>query len=636
MSGISTVININNGIRVKDFQRMMDIINHRGPDGVGYYLCGINFDSYAYDNNLTKEEYDNSYFLGMGHRALITDDTFFDSRQPLWVDEYTIIFDGNIYNYIDIKNELEDKGYVFNTNSDTEIIIKAYKEWGEECVNRFNGEWAFIIWDKKNFKMFCSRDRLGIKPFYYYMTDEEFIVSSEIKQILEYGVKPKVNEKVLFTFLFYGIENFSNETFFGNILSLSGGENLSISIETDKKVFGIKRYRYWKLDYKKKFTGDFEPASEYIGIALNNSIKYRLNTTKKVGSLLSGGLDSSSIVALACKELNKMDINPVSYETFTACYDEDTEVDERYYSDLVVEASGCSNTKVKPTTNKIKSDFKRLVWHQEEPFGGFSIFAGWCVMEQVKQSGVRVLLDGQGGDETLLGYERYYAFMLKDLLKNFKFKDAINAYKLSAENSGLTKKTLFAYLIYFNSIKVRKRRLKFKNKKFLSSSFASKFLNIDIVDHLLKFKGLDEALENAITNSISHLLKFVDRNTSAHSIESRLPFLDIDFIEKAVNIPNDYKLRDGWTKACLRRYMEGKMPQEVVYRKNKLGFSVPQEKWLNELNDYFSDMLLDDCLSHRFFNMEYIRESFKNKTNSDARFKFIIIELWMRTFDIQE
>lgn len=647
MSGISGVLDLNSRLNINNIKIMTDIIRHRGPDDEGFYLCG-DTEEFAYGKDTIIEAKDsemisinklnnNDYFLALGHRMLCVMEIDFIGHQPMEYSDIVITFDGEIYNYLELKIELMNYGYIFETNSDAEVIIKAYKYWGENCVKHFNGIWAFVLWDKSNSKLFCSRDRLGVKPFYYYLDENNFVFGSEIKQIITYGIQPMVNEKILFTFLFYGINDFSEETFFKGILALKGGHNISLTMSADKKTFKFNKYMYWELDkVEDKQFGSFEKESTNIGNALEESIRLRLRGDVEVGSCLSGGLDSSSIVTLACNELanNKCDIK--SFKTFTSCYDDAKEADERFYSDLVVENCDCSNIEIRPNIMKIKTDFESLVWHQDEPFESLSIFASWCVMEEVANNKVKVLLDGQGGDETLLGYERFYVYSIKDKIKKLKFLEAVKEFRLSRENSRLSIKMLTLYLVYFNSIIIRKTRLKLKSYKFLNSKFQSKLINADIVDNMIKISNLSESQGVELNQSISNLLRYEDRNSMAYSIQSRVPFLDYEFVQKSFDLPSHYKLREGWTKAPLRKYMEEKMPRDVVYRKNKLGFSVPQERWINELSDYFMDTLLDNPRSERYFNMNSIKMIFKNKTNSDMRFKFIMIETWMRVFNINE
>ncbi|MBM7560888.1 asparagine synthase (glutamine-hydrolyzing) [Fusibacter tunisiensis] len=647
MCGIAGVLNLDKSLYINRFKKMSDVIKHRGPDDEGFYFYNEDQEIFAFGNDTLaeiKEELgysidnivDSNYNLALAHRRLSIIDTSSKGHQPMCSSNIVITYNGEIYNYIEIREELKREGYYFKTEGDTEVLINAYLHWGEECVKQFNGMWSFAIWDKAKKLLFCSRDRLGEKPFYYYKDNEKIVFGSEIKQLFEYGLEPRVNEKTLFTFLFYGIHDHSDETFFENVFTLQGGYNMIIQLEENTSTLSINKYKYWDLDNRiNNITTSFERSAESIGNQLEKSISLRLRSDVEVGSCLSGGLDSSSVVSIATNQLKKQGYNVSNFNTFTACYDDSKEVDERYYSDMIVKESGCSNFKVKPSEKKLKEDFEKLVWHQEEPFGSLSIFAGWCVMERVKTNNVKVLLDGQGGDETLLGYERFYAYHLKTMLSKFEFKRFAKEFALSSKNSRLTLKDLFGYFIYFNNKNIRKKRLTYKTSKFLNSNFSAQYKTQNIVDDMLEFKSIEEVQKNELARAIGHLLRYEDRNSMAHSIEARVPFLDHTFVETAASIPNKYKLKDGWTKAVLRKYMEDKMPKEVTYRKNKLGFSVPQKKWLDELNDYFKETLLDNPRSTKYFNIDYVREIFDKKTNHDFRFKFIVVETWMRVFDVK-
>ncbi|MFA9375913.1 MAG: asparagine synthase (glutamine-hydrolyzing) [Lachnotalea sp.] len=646
MCGIAGAINLEQGIDISKFQNMTSIIKHRGPDDEGFYFSNEEDEVFAYSEDTINEvksklEYSvdalikSKYNIALGHRRLSIIDISPSGHQPMSFSDIVIVYNGEIYNYLEIKEELLKNGFTFVTKGDTEVIINAYLHWGEKCVEHFNGMWAFAIWDKRNSKLFCSRDRLGEKPFFYQFSKNTITFGSEIKQIIEYGIKPIVNDEIMHTFLVSGIHDFSEETFFEGIYNLPGGNNMSIKIDLEKNIIGINKYEYWNLDDSKyksnnKNNVSFEEYSKITGSLLEKSIELRLRSDVEVGSCLSGGLDSSSVVTLACA---KLDEKRLCFKTFTATYNEHKEVDEKYYSDLVVKDVGCKNTKVKPNVNKLKSDFEKLVWHQDEPFGSMGIFASWCVMEAANKEKVKVLLDGQGGDETLLGYERFYAYILRDKLFKLNFKEFVNELNLSSDNSKLSFKNVIAYFFYFNNKMIRKSRLFLKANKFMDKKFLKEY-NLKKVNNILSFKTIEGAQMAELKKFISHLLRYEDRNSMAHSIEARVPFLETKFVEETLMIPNEFKLRDGWTKAMLREFMKDKMPMEVVYRKNKLGFSVPQQAWLNELNDYFKEYLLEKSLSSKYFDVDYIKKIFDNKTNSDLRFKFIMVESWMRVFNI--
>lgn len=643
MCGISGVLTLDY-VKINKIKNMNNCIEHRGPDDEGFFFWNKEKEIFAYGEDTVLEEKENldssidklkgkEFNLGFGHRRLSIIDVTSSAHQPMNYDEITITYNGEIYNYIELRNELLALGYKFETEGDTEVIIKSYLEWGESCVNYFNGMWAFSIWDKNKQRLFCSRDRLGEKPFYYYFNNKEFIFGSEIKQIIEYGVEPLVNENTMAIYLISGIHDVNEETFFKDIYVLQGGYNISIEFDNSRQIIELNKYKYWNVEDKSnELSLNFIESAKLIGSCLDKSIELRLRSDVEVGSCLSGGLDSSSVVTIAT---NKLEKDRKLFKTFTACYDNNKDIDERYYSDLIVKNSDCLNIKVKPNSEKLKKDFERLVWHQEEPFGSMGVFASWCVMESAHKEGIKVLLDGQGGDETLLGYERFYAYLLKDKLFKFKFKDFVKEYKLASENSRLSIYMLISYFFYFNNPRIRKMKLNLNSKKYLKKDFFGKYKKMNNIINLLYFKSIKEAQKAEINTFISHLLRYEDRNSMAHSIESRVPFLDPNLVETALSIPGENKLKDGWTKALLREYMNDKMPTEVTYRKNKLGFSVPQKLWIDELNEYFKATLLQNPRSVKYFNIEYIKKIFQDKTNENIRFKFIMVETWMRVFDIK-
>lgn len=424
MCGIAGIINAKGKLSKDKLQEMCKAIRHRGPDDEGYFLFSqsqgelyaFGEDTFGLSRKGLKDIKSISLddiSVGFGHRRLSIVDISEFGHQPMSIEGITISYNGEIFNYEEIRKVLIDAGYQFQTNGDTEVIIKSYMHWGEDCVNHFNGMWAFAIFDQAKKKVFCSRDRFGIKPFYYYHTEEEIVFGSEIKQILATGVEAYVNEAILFTHLVYKLEDHCRETFFENIFALEPGHSMIIQWDPAIKVL---HYRYWELRKDDRYRSlTFEESAKMIGKKLEDSIRLRLSAEVEVGSCLSGGLDSSSIVSLVCRMLSSNEVS--QFKTFSACYDGHHEVDERFFSRKIVEDTGCKNFEVKPSGEKIISDFEKLVWHQDEPCGGLSIIASWCVMERASKEGVKVLLDGQGGDETLLGYE---IFLLLNCWKIFR------------------------------------------------------------------------------------------------------------------------------------------------------------------------------------------------------------------------
>ena len=649
MCGSTGYVNLKKKIDNSLFAKMNNIIKHRGPDDEGYVLINENKTTNAsgYDTvDILKEKYKNinemtnGYNIILGHRRLSILDLSEKGHQPMQDESgnIQIVFNGEIYNYIEIRDELKEKGYIFNTNCDTEVIVNAYKEWGTNCVNRFNGMWAFALYDKKQSKIFCSRDRFGIKPFYYYLDEEKIIFASEIKQIIEdKTIKRIANDKVIFNYLFYGKDDYNAETFFKSIYSLLPSHNLEIKLDFNNNSFETKIYRYYDLE-KKKIQNSEQINIKELNDELERSIRYRLRSDIPVGSCLSGGLDSSSIVTKACKELEKKQKNKI-FETFTSCYDENPEIDERFYSQKVVQRAGCKENLVFPNKENLKEDIEKVIWHQDTPFPTLSIYAQWCVMREANKKGIKVLLDGQGGDETLLGYERYVVFLLKDNLKKLKLKCFYKNYKLYKSSYHLTFSRMMQYLLYFSNnhfLQYLTRYIKSKKMNCLNKEFFKTHKkNKDYLKNM-NFKNWFELQETEICHSnLIPLLRYEDRNSMAFSIETRVPFLDYQLIEKEMQIPLEHKIKNGYTKNILREIMKDEMDEEVVFRKNKLGFAAPQKNWINELDESYIYEFINNMKTKKYFNEKTIKEIFEKKINDEMRWKFLSLEIWIKVYDVK-
>ncbi|MGJ0302845.1 asparagine synthase (glutamine-hydrolyzing) [Aliarcobacter cryaerophilus] len=554
MCGISGIINKNTSkVDNKEIQKINDLITHRGPDSEGFY----------FEKN-----------FAFGHRRLSILDLSIDGHQPMhYLDKYTITYNGEVYNYLEIKDELLKNGYIFKSHTDTEVILASYDKWGEECVNKFNGMWAFAIYDKEKEIIFCSRDRFGVKPFYYTQVENKFIFGSEIKQLLEFYEKRFVNKKILMDFLIIGYENHTNETFFENIFKLQESHNLIYDLR--KNTFQIKRY----YDIKQtEINLDENSSVNLYKSKFMNSIELRLRSDVKVGTCLSGGLDSSSIAAIA-SSMYKKDSN----EKFIAIHAKSSEndSDESFFAKEVATSCNLDLKIVEPTKDEFINSIDDVIYTQEEPFGSPSIFMQYFVMKKAKEIGCTVLLDGQGGDETLVGYERYYPSYLMSL----GFFNLIKEFFNSSKNSKLSKKQLFAYFVYFTKAKIRIKRLQVKN-----SFIKAKYFNLASFDILEKnsknYLNLFELQHQEIFyTQMPHLLRYEDRNSMRHSIETRLPFIDFRVVETVLSINNKYKIKDGWTKYILRRTIDKILPNSIVWRKNKFGFEAPTKCWVNSIED---------------------------------------------------
>jgi asparagine synthase (glutamine-hydrolysing) len=401
MCGIAGIVSANGF----DPQHLVDathLVKHRGPDGYGFaYFClspDCRGQVILNEDRVPAER----AIVGLGHRRLAILDLSPSGSQPMQTRDgmLTVVFSGEIYNYLEIREELKGLGCVFRTGTDTEVVLQAYRRWGHECLQRFNGMWSFAVWDSRRQRLFCARDRFGIKPFYYYGDSERFLFASEIKQLLHFSDVPRrMNAARVWDYVEFGILSHGEETLFQDIRELRGGHSLTLDMTSGNMSPVIDRY--WDLELRSSSELSEEAARERFLETFKDAVRIRLRSDVPVGSCLSGGLDSSSIVAVA-RELANHD----NFHTFSACFD-DPRLDERPYIEEAVSATQVKPHFVFPGVTEFRESLERLLWHQDEPIAGSSVFAQEAVMERARGEGVPVLLDGQGGDETLCGYRKF-------------------------------------------------------------------------------------------------------------------------------------------------------------------------------------------------------------------------------------
>lgn len=640
MCGIAGILNLDNKpINIRTLVKMTEIVNHRGPDDRGIVL----FNPKMSDGKLGVIEYkDKELKLGeagdgrfncsvaFGHTRLSILDLSELGHQPmsnmdgsLW-----IVHNGEVYNYLELRAELISKGYKFRSNTDTEVILNAYQEWGQECLNKFNGMWAFAIWDRRKRSLFCARDRFGVKPFYYYLAENVFIFVSEIKQILEYEeYRRKPNEKMIYDYLVIGLENHTSETFFNDIYQLRGGEFAVLNFGT--RTFEKKRfYDLNKICVTNKKEQD---GYELFSKIFTDSVNLRLRSDVPVGSCLSGGLDSSAVVSVGSALLQKKGAK--TFSTFTACW-ESEEIDERRYAEAVIASTGANGNYVYPSSQELAEDLSRLIWHQEEPFGSLSIFAQWSVMKAARDKGITVLLDGQGGDEVFLGYERYYAWFLLELIKKGKLIRFIHELIQSGKNSKLTQKEVIFFYVYFNFNWVRALRLYGKTRPFMSADFMKSYNLSERLDIFRRIRTVSDLQIHEIQESqLAHLLRYADRNSMAFSIETRLPFLDYRLVEFALSVQSEYKIRDGWSKNLIREGLKRIIPEDIRKRKNKIGFEAPQAALMQAILPKQIARIERGSVLGKYFNMDWLMNALKsNDLNNLTTWKALCLDLWSREF----
>ncbi len=601
MCGIAGIVNLS-GAAVADvnIRTMTDAAAHRGPDGFGYY----------HDKH-----------LALGHRRLSILDLSPAGAQPMhFSDRYVIVFNGEIYNYIEVRELLQIKGYQFKSGSDTEVILAAYDCWKDDCVTYFNGMWAFCLYDKLNNRLFCSRDRFGVKPFYYSLTKTTFRFGSEIKQILADGRSSVVNMNVLANYLILGMEDYNEESFFKDIYKLLPAHNLIFNLKSNT----FETVKYYSITTNPEIDSlNLDDSTDLFLKELSRSVAYRLRSDVKVGTCLSGGLDSSTIAALASQLYVQEASNKFTAITATST---DSANDETNYAKAVATKSDLNWITTTPSTTDFLNSIDEVVRTQEEPFGSPSVFMQYFVMKKAAEIGCPVLLDGQGGDETLLGYARYYPSYLMSLSGINKLKGWINSF----ENSGQSKMQILKSYFYFTSASVRMKR-QLRRSGFLKQSFLT-LLDKSLISKLADTYNAIRTLQEfeLTTSQLPHLLRYEDKNSMHFSIETRLPFLDYKLVELSLSLNNNYKIRDGYSKYILRKSSEGILPEEITWRKNKIGFEAPTAVWLKENGFMYEAIRKSNLLSS-------IMNSVPN-LNSDPilLWRLYNVAKWEEVFDVKE
>jgi asparagine synthase (glutamine-hydrolysing) len=571
-------------------------IKHRGPDSSGIYM----------DKN-----------VGFGHRRLSIKDVSDHSNKPFFYKDLILIFNGAIYNYLEIKDELISHGYIFKTTSDTEVLLLAYDKWGVDCVKKFNGMWSFAIHDKKQNLVFCSRDRFGVKPFYYYADGDQFIFASEIKAVLEIKKVTTVNTQIILQFIETNFTEHNNETFFEGIFKLPGSHSLVYDLKTN--VFQI--YKYYELEFNAEVSKlNLQDSINLFEEKFQESIKLRLRSDVKIGSALSGGLDSSYIVAISAKQFKvKKDFNAV---TVGSLHKEEDEGDR---ARIISDCLGIENSIIYPDKNEFEKLIPQVIYSLEEPFGGLSVYMQTFLMKQAQKLGIKVLLDGQGADEVLLGYSNYTAAFLKNhgLKDNVKFLLNLRShYDISIF------KGLLIYL-YYSNFNVRKTYLKLRGL-----GLKSKYKKLIEYNHIRtlnnSYKNIFELQKNEIFwAQIPQLLRWEDMNSMAYGIETRLPYLDYKFVETCLSINNNFKIFTGWSKYILRKNLQKHIPDEIAWNRKKIGFNPPIEEWWPRSEE----------ITNTINNSQIIKELFKDKFNyindRDFEWKLYNIAIWEKLYDMK-
>jgi asparagine synthase (glutamine-hydrolysing) len=550
-----------------------------------------------------------------------------DGAQPMqYADSGLVLtFNGEIYNYIEIREELRAHGYAFHTQTDSEVILAAYSCWGEDCVTRFNGMWSFAILDRRKKKLFCSRDRFGVKPFYYRVDGKAFAFSSEIRQLLPFGDSTAADMDVVRTYLVTDASELDDATFFKGIRRIPGGHSGVYDLTTNK--FSIRRYYEIKRREEISALG-IDAAIERFGALLEDAVRLRMRSDVKVGTCLSGGMDSSTVATLASR-LYRQSAGG-AFAAITAVSEQESNNEARF-AEMVVKASDLDWHPVKPGYRDFTDTLDAVVRAQEEPFGSPSLTMQYFVMKTARDNGITVLLDGQGGDETLLGYEKYYAAYIASSFRREGIGATLAAIRASARNnSKMGSVNMAKYLVGGMVAPARYAFYKQRHRHFTRHAARPPHLSAFARNCFDSFEL--QKLEIESTN-LPILLRYEDKNSMAHSIEARLPFLDYRLLEMSLSLPDTYKIRDGWSKWILRKTMETRMPAEIVWRKNKFGFEAPEDIWLRTHAAVIEKVVAASPLVRELTNESALSSAMK-RLDKRSRWRLYSLALWEKEFKV--
>jgi len=556
----------------------LDRVSHRGPDGEGWQVfdtrCGP---------------------LALGHRRLAIIDLDNRAAQPMAGADgrYWLIFNGEIYNYRELRAELTGHGVTFRTESDSEVLLSAYVRWGEAALDRLVGMFAFLIWDARDQVLFAARDRFGIKPLFFHASGHGIAFGSEIKQLVGLpGLETRMNAARAYDFLLAGYTDHTDETLFAGINQLRGGECVTLDLARWAPGDALPIRRYYDIPRAKGPDLTEKQAAHRFRELFLESIKLHLRADVRTGSCLSGGLDSSSIVCVMDQML-KGETGAGPIHTVSACYT-NKEVDEKPFMDYVNDATRTEPHHIWPRAEDAFALAEKITWHQDEPYGSTSIFSQWCVFEEAKRSGIKVMLDGQGADEQLAGYHGSFWYYGQSLLKSKDYNGlgwmVFDRWRKHGLSPADQLKTILGagappWVMRFARKVAPADR---SGDGWLGSAFldAARPTSGGGMGEVMARDGIpavkdlgDLCVLFTKGASLPMLLRYEDRNSMAHSIEARVPFLDHRLVEFNIGLWDQHKMVGGDTKRVLRAAMQGILPEKVRRRHDKLGFATPEQAW---------------------------------------------------------
>jgi asparagine synthase (glutamine-hydrolysing) len=642
-------------------RRMSKTLRHRGPDGEGFWAMEASGAHHIFWSDDTPESIRNQHYhhspthpiqtysgqpqLMFAHRRLSIIDLSPAGHQPFCTvdQQFWITYNGELYNYIELRDELKNLGCVFTTQTDTEVIINAYKIWGDDCLQRFNGMWAFVIYDAARKRIFGSRDRFGVKPFYYYRDKRIFCFASEQKALLKNPyVHTELNREAVADYFVGGEIEHEPEGFFKNIIELFP----SCAFKLDLNTAHFQQWSYYSLAFNTTFADPSDKAFDqhvlHIRERLLEAIRIRLRSDVPVGACLSGGIDSSAITGIISHFIRQHEqVNVGSrLKLFTAVFD-DPAIDERHWAKEVVQLTNADWMTTNPQSEELLSDLETLIYSQDVPIWSTSTYAQHRVMRLASDNSIKVLLDGQGGDELFAGYFPYFRPFWSELAGAGKIN--LLRKELSAFNGAASpfwmRETVKQRIIPQLSTNVKKwiQRHRFQEFAYLYPELT----NLYYAHHQVSTaSSLNEMLYTEMVNTrLKSYLKCEDRCSMWHGVESRTPFADDHLLIEAVfALPGSFKIRNGMTKALLRESASPWLPDSIRKRRDKMGYVTPNNQWIAQLRNQFRPYFeqdFDGILNRDTLLRDYDRLfNPKGTTDTGRLFKFIAFAVWRKVFGL--
>lgn len=666
MCGIFGVFQVR-PFNVREILAMGQLIRHRGPDDEGFLVIedgactpygGVDTPDAIFAATapyIPAKRLDSSVFgsgggLVLGHRRLSILDLSAAGHQPMsYLDRYWIVFNGEVYNYLELQAELRAKGYRFSSHTDTEVILAAYDCWGPESLSHFNGMWGMAIYDRLEQTLFLARDRFGVKPLYLWSTEAGLAFASEIKAftVLD-GWKAQGNPDRMLDYLVWSLSDHSEETLFKGVTQLPPGGQLMLKVpQMLAQLQEGRKPRYqptrWYSPASVHFSSEAEAQQAFRNL-LTDAIRLRLRADVPLGSCLSGGLDSSTVVCLMQQLLDEQGVSG-QQRTFTACSAEQS-FDESDYAKIVIDRTGVQGIFTTPEPERLFRELEALVWSQDEPFASTSIFAQKCVFNLAKANQVTVMLDGQGADEILCGYRGFVGAYLAELFRGCRWpKLAQEIFNLKRE-IGFSPQRSLGYMAAYTAPSLiglmgRFDGRAYSERDWLGTAHQHAFSKDPVAAAGGRSGSIRQmSLAQLAATNLPMLLRWEDRNSMACSIEARTPFLDYRVVEACLGMPAEYKIGGGVSKRVLRASMRGVVPDHILDRKDKMGFVTAEQSWLKgeakaqfrkaiqESLDRFPGMLAERLLA------DFDAVTQDNKGFDHRYWRVINLGYWGRAYNI--